>query len=133
MDVQTLGPAVAPAPAVPDSGQSLGASAPSPSGAVQAAGLSPFPNHTQDSSQAPPADRALPQFTLPHEVAKIFTGSPSSNVQISFKVAHYPNEIVTVFRNSVTGEVISQVPSEIMLKIAEFFDQVAGVVVDKHA
>lgn len=114
MDVQTFGPADVHEAALRSDTAS----------GVPAAGHVP-------TIAAPPA--RLPQFSLPQDVAKLFAGSAAGNVQVSFQVAHYPNEIVTVFKDGETGEVLSQVPSEIMLKIAEFFDQVAGVVLDKHA
>ncbi len=136
MDVQTLGP-TAPPPATLSSSpdQSSAAAAPAPSGSgAQTSALIAFPSTGQDPSTGQKADsHGLPSFTLPHEVAKIFVGGASSSVQVSFKVEHSPNEIVTVFRDTESGEVISQVPSEIMIKMAEFFDQVAGVVLDKHA
>ena len=132
MDVQALGqsPALS-SPADPSSGLPQSA-------APQTGGGIPVP--ASQSAQPPDAGGAqttqpngLPAFQLPHEVAKVFTGGAASNVTVSFQVAHFPNEIVTVFKNSQTGDVITQVPSEIMIKLAEFFDQVAGVVLDKSA
>jgi hypothetical protein len=120
MDVQTLAPSAAPNSS-PD--QSLGE-------------MSAFPTPPSGSVGTPPqaaGSTAAHSLQLPQEVAKLFTGGSSSQVAISFQVAHYPNEIVTVFKNSQTGEEITQVPSEIMIKIAEFFDQVAGVLLDKSA
>lgn len=121
MDVQTLAPSAAPNSSP---GQSLGE-------------MSAFPTPPSGSAGTPPQGAPDPtaahSLQLPQEVAKVFTGGSSSQVSISFQVAHYPNEIVTVFKNSETGEEITQVPSEIMIKIAEFFDQVAGVLLDKSA
>lgn len=85
------------------------------------------------ATSAPDSASAGTAFHLPAEVAKVFTGGSASHVSITFQVEHNPNEIVTVFKNTLTGEVITQVPSEIMIKMAEFFDQVAGVVLDKSA
>lgn len=131
MDVQTLGqsPTLS-SPA--DSSQGYPPQADSQasgSGAVSAPGAQPA--GTLPGQAAPHI--GLPAFQLPGEVAKVFTGGSASHVSVSFQVVHNPNEIVTVFKNSATGEVITQVPSEIMIKLAEFFDQVAGVVLDKTA
>lgn len=125
MDVQTLAPVAAQTfPADPSGGSSQPAPEP--------ATISVAPISAQ-VVRAVPGDPSTPAPTLhlPHEIAKIFTGGASSHVTVSFQVEHNPNEIVTVFKNSATGEIISQVPSEIMIKMAEFFDQVAGVVLDR--
>lgn len=121
MDVQTLAPSAAPNSS-PD--QSLGEMSAFPVPPPASPGTPP------QAQQSAPAEHSL---QLPHDVARVFTGGASSHVTISFQVAHSPNEIVTVFKNSQTGEEITQVPSEIMIKIAEFFDQVAGVLLDKTA
>ncbi len=56
-----------------------------------------------------------------------------SNVTVQFRVVHGPNEIVTVFKNTDTGEVISEFPAESMVLIAQFFNKLAGSVVDRTA
>ena len=132
MDVQTLAPTSAQSlPGDPSN------NAPPLQGAIQpvVAQSDPTPGAlaaAPDASQSQPGGQS-PKAHLPQEVAKIFSGGSASHISISFQVAHYPNEIVTVFKDSATGEVVSQVPSEIMVKIAEFFDQHAGVVLDKSA
>lgn len=56
-----------------------------------------------------------------------------SKVSVQFRVLHHPNEIVTVFKNAETGEEIAQFPAETMIQIAQFFDKLAGAVVDRNA
>ncbi|HTJ27831.1 MAG TPA: flagellar protein FlaG [Candidatus Limnocylindria bacterium] len=56
-----------------------------------------------------------------------------ANVSVSFRVVHHPNEIVTVFRNADTGEEIVQFPPETMILMAQFFDKLAGAVLDRTA
>lgn len=56
-----------------------------------------------------------------------------SNVTVQFRVVQGPNEIVTVFKNTDTGEVISECPAESMVLIAQFFNKLAGAVVDRTA
>ncbi|MDQ6943159.1 MAG: flagellar protein FlaG [Candidatus Eremiobacteraeota bacterium] len=56
-----------------------------------------------------------------------------SNVAVQFKVVHGTNQIVTVFTNKDTGEEISQFPAESMVLIAQFFNKLAGAVVDRTA
>jgi FlaG protein len=55
-----------------------------------------------------------------------------SHVSVQFRVVGQ-NEIVTVFKNSETGEVITQFPPEAMVLIAQFFNKLAGAVVDRTA
>jgi hypothetical protein len=56
-----------------------------------------------------------------------------SNVAVQFKVVHGTNQIVTVFTNKDTGEEISQFPAESMVLIAQFFNKLAGAVLDRTA
>jgi uncharacterized FlaG/YvyC family protein len=64
-------------------------------------------------------------------VLTVFAGQ---NVEVCFRVAHDPNEIVIVYRNAQTGEIINQVPSESILRLAEFFQsQAIGALLDKGA
>lgn len=69
--------------------------------------------------------------TLHHALSQLAGGG--SKVSVQFRVLHHPNEIVTVFKNAETGEEIAQFPSETMIQIAQFFDKLAGAVVDRNA
>jgi hypothetical protein len=66
--------------------------------------------------------------------SQIFGGSSSSNddVTVSIRVAQEPNQIITVFRDA-HGNVIQQVPSEVVVRLAEFFDQQLGALLDRNA
>jgi len=55
-----------------------------------------------------------------------------SKVSVQYRVVGQ-NEIVTVFKNADTGEVITQFPPEAMVLIAQFFNKLAGAVVDRTA
>jgi uncharacterized FlaG/YvyC family protein len=113
MDVQTTDPASL-TPGVP-------ASASAPASAATAPG-----------APQPPA----PQTPVPVENATLHKAlsrlaGQGANVSVSFRVVHHPNEIVTVFRNADTGEEIVQFPPETMIMMAEFFDKLAGAVLDR--
>ncbi len=56
-----------------------------------------------------------------------------ANVSVSFQVLEHPNEIITVFKNADTGEVITQFPAETMVVLAQFFNKLAGAVLDRTA
>jgi uncharacterized FlaG/YvyC family protein len=71
---------------------------------------------------------------LTSAVARLLSGSNGSHessVRISYRVNKNPDEIVTVFTDTRTGQEIAQFPSEVMLQIAEFFDKQSGVTVDE--
>jgi FlaG protein len=118
MDVQTIDQVQAAAPAA------AAASAPAvpvaqPGGpALGSDAAQPKPPHSADE-------------TLHRALSHLVGGG--SNVAVQFKVVHGTNEIVTVFTNKDTGEEISQFPAESMVLIAQFFNKVAGAVVDRTA
>ena len=96
--------------------------------AVQAGQLSAFPT--------PPVPSEKPAFPHPgdstlHNALSQLVGS-GSHVSVQFRVVGQ-NEIVTVFTNAETGEVITQFPPEAMVLIAQFFNKLAGAVVDRTA
>ncbi|MEA2786389.1 MAG: FlaG protein [Candidatus Eremiobacteraeota bacterium] len=113
MDVQTIDQIQAAAPAA----VAAGAPAAQPG--------APAPEAPQ---QKPPhsADETL------HRALSHLVGG-GSNVAVQFKVVHGTNQIVTVFTNKDTGEEISQFPAESMVLIAQFFNKLAGAVVDRTA
>jgi uncharacterized FlaG/YvyC family protein len=53
--------------------------------------------------------------------------------EVSFRVEHHPNMVVTVFRDAATGQEIAQFPPELMVQLAQFFQKLAGGVVDRSA
>jgi hypothetical protein len=87
---------------------------------AQAPGLPAFPEDGQPVSDA----------TLHDALSQLVGGG--SQVAVQFKVVGQ-NEIVTVFKNAQTGEEITQFPSEAMVLIAQFFNKLAGAVVDRTA
>lgn len=68
-------------------------------------------------------------------LAKIFgNGVPGSlSVNVSYRVERNPDMIVTVFTDPKTGKEIAQVPAEVMVQIAQFFDKQSGVTLDRSA
>ena len=91
----------------------------------QAPGLTAFPAPPEGGGAQRVADATL------HAALSQLVGG-GSHVAVQFKVVGQ-NEIVTVFKNADTGEVITQFPSEAMVLIAQFFNQLAGAVVDRTA
>ncbi len=69
-------------------------------------------------------------------IAKIFSqGHPAQpvTVDVRYRVEHDPNMIVMVFTDPHTGEEIAQVPSEMVVQMAQFFDKHSGVALDRNA
>jgi hypothetical protein len=96
--------------------------------AVQLGQLSAFPVPT--ASGAKPSPSHASDGTLHTALSALVGGG--AHVSVQFRVVG-PNEIVTEFKNADTGEVITQFPSEAMVLIAQFFNKLAGAVVDRTA
>jgi hypothetical protein len=90
-------------------------------------GLPAFPVPPEPGQKLPPG---VKDETLHTALSALVGGG--SHVSVQFRVVS-PNEIVTVFKNSETGEVITQFPAESMVLIAQFFNKLAGAVVDGTA
>lgn len=95
---------------------------------------------SQPSSAPPSVDgvRLPPQNgTIAGAVAKLFGSSPGLppqiNLNVSYRVEPHSNSIVTVFSDPRTGKEIAQFPAEILLSIAQFFDQHQGATLDHNA
>ena len=117
MDVPTIDQVQAAAPAA--------ALLPAAAAAPAAQPAAPVPPDAQQP-KPPQSDETL------HRALSHLVGG-GSNVAVQFKVSHGPNEIVTVFTNKDTGEVISEFPAQAMVAIAQFFNKLAGAVVDRTA
>jgi uncharacterized FlaG/YvyC family protein len=112
MDVQAI-----------DQGQAVQAS--TASGALPA-----FP--APDSPGQRPAGTAVKADETLNRALSTLAGG-GANVSVSFQVLENPNEIITVFKNVDTGEVITQFPTETMVVLAQFFNKLAGAVLDRTA
>ena len=94
--------------------------------APQPVGLPAFPAQAgANKTSSPVADQTL------HRALSQLVGG-GSHVSVQFKVVG-PGEVVTVFKNTDTGEVITQFPAESMVLIAQFFNKLAGAVLDRTA
>jgi uncharacterized FlaG/YvyC family protein len=90
------------------------------------------------SNGAPPPQQPDESATLASVVAKLYnvssgSGSSSASPQlaISYKYVSELQLVVTVFTNPQTGEEIAQFPPQELIGLAEFFDQIDGVTIDK--
>jgi uncharacterized FlaG/YvyC family protein len=55
------------------------------------------------------------------------------SVNVSYRVEHNPDIVVMVMTDPKTGKEIAQVPAEVMVQIAQFFDKESGVTLDRSA
>ena len=76
-----------------------------------------------------PTDAVQKDETLHKTVSQIV----GSDVSVSFQVVKGTGDIVTVFKSKSTGQVIQQFPPEAMVLIAQFFNKLAGAVLDRKA
>ena len=108
-------------------------------GAAAAGTLNGAPAAPAAQPAAPAQAQEVPNLKPPHSADETLHSALShlvgggSNVAVQFKVVHGTNQIVTVFTNKDTGEEISQFPAESMVLIAQFFNKLAGAVVDRTA
>jgi FlaG protein len=81
---------------------------------------------------APPSlgPKQPPDETLHKALSQLVGGA---HVSVQFRVVEGTHDIVTVFKNADTGEVITQFPPEALVLIAQFFNKLAGAVVDRTA
>jgi hypothetical protein len=71
-----------------------------------------------------------PDETLSKALSSLTGGA---TVSVSFQVLEHPDQIVTVFKNADTGEVISQFPAQTMAVLAQFFNKLAGAALNGTA
>jgi len=112
------------APSVPAASSSSGSSGSSTSSTPSIASA----QATAEGKSQPPAGPLEP---FAGAVTTVFAGQ---DIEVNFRVAHDPNEIVIVYRNAQTGEIINQVPPEAIVRLAEFFQREAsGAILDQGA
>ena len=115
MDVQVVGAAEAVQQQTPSAGIPQGGGTPAPQPVMGSS------SNSEHSGELSPA------------LAKLFGGSQKVSVNVSYRVEHDPNIIVTVFTDPTTGAEIAQIPPEVMVQIAQFFDKQSGVTLDRSA
>jgi hypothetical protein len=127
MDVQQVASPASNAAVATSAGQTD--SDPGASAVATAAAVGSPPAAASDSQSA---GKAQPGGIAP-VVAKIFgEGIPQPvTLNVSYRVDGA--EIVTVFSDPKSGKEIAQFPSELMIKLAEFFDKSHGATLDKSA
>lgn len=126
MDVQTV--------AAAGTGQSEGVpQTPEVAAAPQAPATS---SGSSSAAQQPQPHEAGDSETLASVVAKLYNiGNPSgsngpSQLAVSYKYVSELQLVVTVFTNPQTGEEV-QFPPQELIGLAELFDQIDGVTIDK--
>lgn len=146
MDVQTTAEATAlppltfsappPPPPAPTSA-STDVSSGSPSASSSNGAGAPNAGTSKNASTPPVQVPSLPPHddnssTLGSVVANAFN-TAAENVQVSFQVDPQTKDVVIVFTDKSTGKTIVQIPSETLIALAQFFNKLAGNVLDKKA
>jgi hypothetical protein len=107
-------------------------------GSVATVSAVPAPTEVPADIQAGAIPAGIPdvahQSGLAPAIAKLFgnNGVPTPiTLNVSYRVVKGLDEIVTVFSDPKTGREIAQFPPEILIGLAEFFDQERGVTLDQ--
>lgn len=131
MDVSTVanaGVAAAASPAVTATSEQSVAPAQAAATAVPSAVDSP----TTPATSAPQHNNSA----IAPAIAKLFGSAvPPEPIRldVSYRVLRDPNVIVTVFSDPKTGEEVAQFPPELLIQMAQFFDQHQGATLDRNA
>ncbi len=122
MDVPTVAPATA--------GQSGGVAS---TQEVAAAPQAPAISSSSTGGAQPKSP--VNESTIAAAVAKIYNVSSGSSgppqLAISYKYISELKLVVTVFTNPQTGEEVAQFPPQELIGLAELFDQIDGVTLDR--
>lgn len=106
--------------------------------AAIAAGQSPTPAPASGQGTVPASHPQLPTNDDSHSgiapaIAKLFGNAVPQPVQLNVSYRVEGKDIVTVFTDPQTGKEVAQVPAEVLVGLAQFFDQQSGVTFDKNA
>ncbi|HLX25677.1 MAG TPA: hypothetical protein VKR05_01685 [Candidatus Cybelea sp.] len=138
MDVSATGPAAA--AAVPQVNVeaitgSVPASTPTTAN-VDVTAPASTPDAVSQSASAPESGHTNNHSALAPAIAKLFAG-PSVpepiRLNVSYRIETDPNVIVTVFTDPKTGKEVAQFPPEVLVNLAQFFDQSRGATLDRSA
>lgn len=130
-----VGPSAAPPPQPPPTNTNV---APVSTGGPSSNGTGSSTNGATNASTPNIQIPSLPPHvdhdstTLGAAVASAFN-TAADNVQVSFQVDPSSKDVVIVFTDKTTGKPIVQFPSETLIALAQFFNKLAGVVLDKKA
>ena len=126
MDVPTVAPAA--------TGQGEGVTQTTTTG-VAAAPQAPATSSGSSNGTQQPQQPKPEESTIASAVAKLYNVSPGPSGQpaldISYKYVSQLQLVVTVFTNAQTGEEVAQFPPQELIGLAEFFDQIDGVTLDR--
>jgi len=137
MDVTGTGQAAAAAASSVVTGSVPTAPAPQAPSVVATSQTGAATTASAGAGQTPTAAGASESRTgLAPAIAKLFgSSSPTLPIRldVSYRVLRDPDQIVTVFSDPSTGREVAQFPPDILINIAQFFDQQSGVTLDRDA
>lgn len=105
------------------------------SAATSAASTAPGVQGATSPSQTQQSHAAVPGGSsgIAPAIAKLFGAGTPQPIELNVSYRIEGNDVVTVFSDPKTGKEIAQFPPELLLGLAKFFDQQAGVTFDKNA
>jgi uncharacterized FlaG/YvyC family protein len=94
----------------------------------------PFaPQEATSNSQTQQSDTHEQGSTIAPAVAKLFGSANAAATQLSVSYRVEGRDVVTVFTDPTTHKEVAQFPPELLIGLAQFFDQQSGVTFDKSA
>ena len=112
----------------------LAANAPSPAASnLPAAAQAKAKKTTEKSAPELPKrapisiDTAQMQRNLQEAIARMTEQAQKNKQDLSFQMDKVANRFVVTVKNSQTGEVIRQIPNEVVLKVAHNIEQIEGL------
>jgi flagellar protein FlaG len=92
-------------------------------------------SHTHDAaaSAAPAAADRAERVSTDDAVRKLTEALRSASVSVQFEIDHTTNKVVTKIVDKANGEVIRQIPTEEVVRIADAMAQLQGLFVRQTA
>ena len=115
-----------------------GTGTPAPAGIENGAAPATTQTGAQPAAQGQPAAPSAPANNagLSPAIAKLFGAGAipeQTSLSVSYRVVKDLDEIVTVFTDPKTGREVAQVPAEMLIGLAQFFEQERGATLDANA
>lgn len=115
-----------------------GTGTPAPASIDNAAAPGTAQAGSQPAGQSPPQSPSPPSNNagLSPAIAKLFGAGAipeQTSLSVSYRVVKDLDEIVTVFTDPKTGVEVAQVPAEMLIGLAQFFEQERGATLDANA
>ncbi len=91
----------------------------------------PTPEKVEVNAESVPKPEIDPKV-LKELISEINTEAARMNYRLSLSIDHDTNRVLIKFKDPESGEVVRQIPSEVVLEIAKRFDELKGALFDSQ-